>query len=77
METDGTEISNPINLTDKETDFLKLICTDLSYKEIADRMNLSPRTIDGYRDNLFFKLKIKTRVGLVIYAFKNQLVNMK
>jgi DNA-binding NarL/FixJ family response regulator len=77
METNAKEINNVHNFTDKETEFLQFICTDLSYKEIADKMSLSPRTIDGYRDNLFFKLKIKTRVGLVIYAIKNHLVNMK
>jgi len=37
-------------------------------------MNLSPRTIDGYRDALFEKLKVRTRVGLVMYAIKNDIV---
>ena len=66
----------PVNFTERETEFLQLLCTDLGYKEIANKMSLSPRTIDGYRDNLFYKLKIKTRTGLVIYAIKNQLVNV-
>ena len=76
MENTGTEINIPINFTERETEFLQLLCTDLGYKEIANKMSLSPRTIDGYRDNLFYKLKIKTRTGLVIYAIKNQLVNV-
>jgi DNA-binding NarL/FixJ family response regulator len=43
----------------------------MTYKEIADRMNLSPKTIDGYREQLFKKLDVKNRIGLVIFAFKN------
>jgi len=64
-------------LNDKEIEFLKYTCTELTYKEIADKMFLSPRTIDGYRDALFEKLKAKTRVGLVIYAIKNGIVNVE
>ncbi len=47
----------------------------MTYKEIADKMFVSPRTIDGYRDALFEKLNLKTRVGLVMYAIKNEIVN--
>ncbi|MBL0267371.1 MAG: response regulator transcription factor [Chitinophagaceae bacterium] len=60
-----------LNLTDRETAFLKLACTELSYKEIASEMHLSPRTIDGYRDALFEKLCLKTRTGLVVYAIRH------
>jgi DNA-binding NarL/FixJ family response regulator len=48
----------------------------MTYKEIADQMHLSPRTIDGYRDALFEKLNLKTRVGLVMYAIKNGIVQV-
>ena len=48
----------------------------MTYKEIAEQMFLSPRTIDGYRDALFDKLNIKTRVGLVMYAIRNGFVNV-
>ena len=48
----------------------------MTYKEIADAMSLSTRTIDGYRDALFEKLGVKTRVGLVMYAIKNGIVNL-
>jgi len=61
-------------LNDRETEFLKLAATELTYKEIAEKMNLSPRTIDGYRDALFEKLELKSRVGLVLYAIKNGIV---
>ena len=65
-----------IRLNDREIEFLKLACSELTYKEIAGKMFVSPRTIDGYRDALFEKLKVKTRVGLVLYAIKNGIVNI-
>jgi two-component system invasion response regulator UvrY len=63
-----------IYLTEKEIEFLKLSCTEFTYKEIADKMGVSPRTVDGYRDGLFEKLPVKTRVGLVLYAIRSGLV---
>lgn len=63
-----------LNLTEREIEFLKLACSEMTYKEIADKMHLSPRTVDGYRDTLFQKLELKTRTGLVIYAIKNGIV---
>ena len=64
------------NLNERELEFLKLACSECTYKEIADQMYLSPRTIDGYRDSLFEKLNVKTRVGLVLYAIRNGIVAM-
>jgi DNA-binding NarL/FixJ family response regulator len=60
-----------ITLNERETDFLRFACSDDTYSEIAKKMYLSPKTIDGYRDNLFEKLQVKSRVGLAIYAIKN------
>lgn len=74
MDDDSNGIKNIIQLNDRETDFLKYACTEMTYKEIADKMFVSPRTIDGYRDALFEKLHVKTRVGLVMYAIKNGIV---
>lgn len=65
---------NKIVLKDREVEFIKLACTEKTYKEIADGMCLSPKTIDGYRENLFQKLELKTRIGLVLYAIKNKIV---
>jgi two-component system, NarL family, invasion response regulator UvrY len=67
---------NTLLLTEREIEFLQYVCSELSYKEIADKMFLSPRTIDGYRDAMFEKLNIKTRVGLALYAVKNGIVNL-
>lgn len=61
---------------DRELEFIKLACTELAYKEIADRMALSPKTIDGYREAIFQRLNIRTRVGLVLYAIKNGIIVM-
>jgi DNA-binding NarL/FixJ family response regulator len=71
-----SEIHTLLNLTPKETEFLKLSCTEKSYQEIANEMLVSYRTIDGYREALFKKLNVSTRVGLVIYAIKNKIVNV-
>lgn len=62
-----------VNFKANELTFMKLACTEMTYKEIADKMCLSPKTIDGYRDNLFTKLNVKNRVGLVMYAIKNKI----
>ncbi len=71
---EGEALKNLTQLTGREIEFLKACCSELTYKEIADKMYLSPRTIDGYRDSLFEKLNIKTRVGLVMYAIKNSII---
>jgi len=63
-----------VKLTDREIEFLKLICTELSYKEIGEKMFLSTRTVEGYRYELCEKLNLKTRIGLAMYAIKNGLV---
>jgi two-component system invasion response regulator UvrY len=76
LDEDDELVKNLVLLNNRETEFLKLICSELTYKEIADKMFLSPRTIDGYRDALFEKLHAKTRVGLVMYAIKNGIVNL-
>lgn len=72
----GSDVHALVKLNERETDFLKYACTEMTYKEIADKMFVSPRTIDGYRDALFEKLQVKTRVGLVMYAIKNGIVTV-
>jgi DNA-binding NarL/FixJ family response regulator len=57
----------------KEFEFLKLCCSEFTYKEIADQMFVSPRTVDNYRESLFQKLNLKTRTGLVLYAIQNEI----
>ena len=71
-----SELNNMIKLNDREISFLKLSCTELTYKQIADKMSLSPRTIDGYREDLFKRLNVKTRVGLVMYSIRNGIMSL-
>jgi DNA-binding NarL/FixJ family response regulator len=63
-------------LTDNEIVFLKHNCSEMTYGDIAKLMSLSTRTIEGYRDRLFTKLNVKTRVGLVLFAVKNGIVQV-
>jgi DNA-binding NarL/FixJ family response regulator len=64
------------NINPREIEFLRLTGTELTYKEIAETMNISVRTVDSYRDQLFEKLQIKSRVGLVLYSIKNKLIEL-
>lgn len=65
-----------LKLSNREIEFLKLCCSEMSYKEIADVMFVSPRTVDNYRESLFQKLNLKTRSGLVLYAIKNEIFKL-
>lgn len=65
-----------VELSENEQLFLKHCCSELTYKEIADLMKISHRTIDGYRDQLFLKLNIKSRTGLVLYALKTGIATL-
>ena len=60
-------------LSEPEIHFLKLVCSDLTYKEIAQKMGLNPRSIDTLRDQLFLKLDVKSRVGLAMVALRHGL----
>ena len=61
-------------LSQQELDFLKLACTDMTYKEVAQQMKLNPRSVDNLRDHLFTKLDVKSRVGLAMYSIKHGIV---
>jgi DNA-binding NarL/FixJ family response regulator len=63
-------------LNERERTFMQLACSELTYNDIASKMFLSPKTIDGYRDSLFEKLNVKSRVGLALYAVKHGLVTL-
>jgi len=71
----GPDIKEVI-LNEREREFLRWTCSELSYKEIAAKMSLSPHTVDDYRQSLFNRLKVHSRVGLVMYAIKNGIVEI-
>lgn len=66
----------PAQLSEKEREFIKLVTTDMTYQQIADKMHLSVKTIDGYREALFRKLDVKSRVTLALYAVKHGLAEI-
>lgn len=61
-------------ISEKEFQFLNYCCTELNYREIAQLMGMSTRTVEGYRDSLFEKLNLNTRIGLVMYAINTGIV---
>jgi two-component system invasion response regulator UvrY len=63
-------------LSSPELELMKLACSEFTYKEIALKMGLNPRSIDTLRDGLFEKLDVKSRVGLAMYAIKHGLVTI-
>ncbi|MGC3945742.1 MAG: response regulator transcription factor [Chryseolinea sp.] len=64
------------HMNEQEKKFLQFACSEMTYYEIANKMFLSPKTIDGYRNSLFEKLQVKSRVGLALYAVRNGLVRI-
>ena len=73
----GQDAANAFpKLTEREMEFLKHACSEKNYQQIANEMYVSERTVDGYRESLFRKFNVTNRVGLVLYAIKNQLVQL-
>ncbi len=69
-------ISHPFKLNQREQHFIQLACSDLTYVQIADRMHVSPRTVDGYREVLFERCQVKSRVGLALWAVREGVVTL-
>ena len=65
--------TDDICLKEREKEFLQHACTEMTYKEIADKMFLSPKTVEGYRDSIYEKLNIRNRIGLLLFAIRNGL----
>ena len=66
-----------ITLTKNELAFLKLACSDLTYEQIADKMTCSKRTVDSYRETLFRKFSVASRVGMCLEAVRLEYVDYK
>jgi len=65
-----------LQLTGRERQFLALACSDLTYRQVADRMQVAERTVDGYRESVFGKLKVCSRVGMAVEAIRRNLVKI-
>jgi len=76
LRTKRTDLASPqeVNLSDKETRVLKLMCEEKTTKEIADIVEISPRTVEAIRDKLKSKTGAKSMAGLVMYAVKNGII---
>ncbi|QDK81833.1 response regulator transcription factor [Spirosoma sp. KCTC 42546] len=72
----GNGSISSFNLNEREYEFLKVACSELTYNDIADKMCVSPRTIDGYREAVFQKMNVRTRVGMVIEAVRHGLIDL-
>lgn len=75
-EDEKSNVLSQLSLNENETKFMQLACSDMTYNDIANEMFLSPKTIDGYRNSLFDKLNVKSRVGLALYAVKHGFVKL-
>ena len=64
------------NLSTREREVLELICEQLTTNEIADKLYISPRTVEGHRNNLLLKTEAKNIAGLVVYAIENGIVDL-
>lgn len=63
------------NITSREKEILELICAQYTTPEIAEKLFISTRTVDGHRNNLLSKLGCRNTAGLVVYAIQHNLVN--
>lgn len=61
-------------ISEREREFLNYVPTDLTYSQIADKMYLSEKTIDGYRGAMFKKFKVKSRQGLTTFLLRNKII---
>ncbi|WPQ61114.1 response regulator transcription factor [Chitinophaga sancti] len=73
---DKSDLKAFAKLTDRELQFLRLACSEKTYQQIAAEMFVSERTVDGYREALCKKLNLNTRVGLVMFAIRNNIVQL-
>ena len=67
-------LTSEVVLSDREKEALTLVCMEFTAAEIAQKMNISPRTVEAIKDRLMERFGVKNSVGLVFYAMKNQLI---
>lgn len=77
MEVDDGR-SLPAALTEKERQFIELVCNEdePTYDQIASRMGVSRRTVDGYRESIFEKFNVRSKTGLVLFAIKYKIIDI-
>ena len=70
----ATQVQSKDLLTERETEILKLVCEEYTTAGIAEKLFISPRTVDTHRKNILEKTQSKTIVGLIKYAFENNII---
>jgi DNA-binding NarL/FixJ family response regulator len=72
------EIS-PVEITfsERELEVVKLVCEDFSNKMIADKLAISPRTVESHRTRIMEKMNVKSVAGLVAFAFSHKLFDRR
>ena len=71
------QTSFTIKFTNRELEILQLICEQYTTQEIGKKLFISPRTVDGHRNNILEKTQSRNTAGLVVYALENGIVNIK
>lgn len=71
-----TQENNILQFSPREQEVFELICEGLSAKEIADRLHISPRTVDGYKSKLFDKTGTQNTSSLIMMGIKNKLIEI-
>lgn len=71
-----TALEDDPDFTRREKQFLKYCCTDLTYKEISEKMDISIRTVDSYRELMFKKLRVSTRTSMVLKALRKKIIKI-
>jgi DNA-binding NarL/FixJ family response regulator len=64
------------DLSERETEILRLLASGLSYKEIADRLFISARTVESHKNNIMMKLGLHTLTDLIKYAIKHGIISL-
>lgn len=72
----SVNLQDGLDITPREREILQLICEEYTTPEIAERLYISPRTVDGHRNNLLQKLGCRNVAGLVVFALQHQLVTV-
>jgi DNA-binding NarL/FixJ family response regulator len=68
-------LTNEVVISDKEREVLRLLCMEFTATEIAQKMEISPRTVEAIKDRLMERYNVKNTAGLVFFAVKNNLID--
>ncbi len=69
--------SEAVSFSEKEQEIIRLICEEKTTKEIAEQLYMGSRTVEGYRIRILEKMQVRSIAGIVIYAIKHKLFEVK